>query len=50
VRVYTGVSGSRAWTVCVGVSGDPAVQFQNGWRQVGVIADRPGVQVLELEH
>ncbi|HXG71340.1 MAG TPA: hypothetical protein VNJ04_12110 [Gemmatimonadaceae bacterium] len=48
IRAYTGVSGDRAWTALVGLSGDPRLRLSNGWRIVGTLADRPGVQVVEL--
>jgi hypothetical protein len=48
VRAYTGVAGARAWTVLVGVSGDPGLQLGAGWKLKEKLAERPGVQVLEL--
>jgi hypothetical protein len=49
VRAYTGVSGARAWTVLVGLSGDPGLSLKGGWRVASRIAERPGVAVLQLE-
>lgn len=49
VRAYTGVSGARAWTVLVGLSGDPGLALQGGWRIAARIAERPGVAILQLE-
>jgi hypothetical protein len=48
VRAYSGVAGSRAWTTLVGVSGDPGLRLQHGWRIASQLAARPGVTVLEL--
>jgi hypothetical protein len=49
VRAYSGVSGSRAWTTLVGLSGDPGLRLQHGWGVVGELARHPGVSVLELK-
>lgn len=48
VRAYSFIAGGRGWTVLVGVRGDPRVVWGGGWRPVGVIAERPGVQVIEI--
>jgi hypothetical protein len=48
VRAFSYVSGARGWLVLVGLSGDPGVQYGNGWRDGGLIAERPGVQVRGL--
>ena len=48
IRVYTGVVGDRAWSVLVGLTGDPKLEFQNGWSVVGEVVTLPGVTVLEL--
>lgn len=48
VRAYSFVAGNRGWTVLVGLSGDPAIRWGSGWRPVGVVAERPGVQVLAI--
>ena len=48
VRAYTGVSGDRAWTVLVGLTGDPGLVLQNGWAVSGTLATMPGVDLLEL--
>lgn len=48
VRAYTGVSGDRAWTVLVGLTGDPGLVWQNGWAVSGTLATWPGVELLEL--
>jgi hypothetical protein len=47
-RAYSFVSGTRGWTVLVGVVGDPAIQWGGGWHLVGAGASVPGVQVLEI--
>ncbi len=39
---YAFVSGNRGVVVLVGVTGDPAVQWAENWRQVGVAATRRG--------
>jgi hypothetical protein len=48
VRAYSFVTGTRGWTVLVGVRGPPAVRWGGGWRPVGLVAERPGVQVWEI--
>ena len=49
VRVYTGVAGTRAWAVLVGLTGEPRLQLANGWRVVNwAVDERDGVKVLEL--
>lgn len=48
VRAYTFVAGLRAWTVLVGLSGDPRLELQLGWQIVGTVATRPGVEIVEL--
>lgn len=48
VRAYSFVTGNRGWTVLVGLTGDPAVKWGSGWRAVRVVAERPGVQVVEI--
>lgn len=47
VRAYSGVGGMNILAL-VGVTGDPGVVFQNGWRAYGVLADRPGFRVLGI--
>lgn len=49
VRAYSGLAGGRAWTVLVGLSGDPELSLQGGWRIGTRIAECPGVAVLQLE-
>ena len=46
VRAYSGVAGSRAWTVLVG--GNGSLALKNDWREVATIAEWPGVKVVEL--
>lgn len=48
IRAYSGITGNRGWTVFVGLSGDPRIEFQNGWQEVGVTAEVPGVKVIEI--
>ena len=48
VRAYSFLAGARGWTVLAGVAGDPAVRWGGDWGPVGVIAERPGVQVLAI--
>lgn len=48
VRAYSFVAGASGWTVLVGVTGDPAVEWSNGWRPGRVVAERPGVRILEI--
>jgi hypothetical protein len=47
-RAYTGIGGSGAWTVLVGLSGDPGLELRAPWRVAKRLAQRPGVEVLEL--
>jgi hypothetical protein len=49
IRAYTGVGGSAAWTVLVGLSGDPGLELRGPWRIGRRLAQRPGVEVLQLE-
>lgn len=48
VRAYSGVAGARAWTVVLGLTGDPALELQGGWRVDHMRAAYPGVQLLAL--
>lgn len=48
VRAYSFVTGSRGWTVLVGLRGDPAVTWGGGWSPVRVAADRPGLRIVEI--
>lgn len=48
VRAFSFVSGARGWLVLVGLSGDPGIQYGGGWRDGGLIAERPGIQVRAL--
>ncbi len=48
VRIYSFMAGNRGWTVLLGITGDPRLKLREGWRVVGVVAERPGVQVLEI--
>jgi hypothetical protein len=49
IRAYSFVAGGRGWTVLVGKSGDPAIRWGSGWRPAGVVAERPGVQVVAIQ-
>jgi hypothetical protein len=49
IRAYTGVGGGAAWTVLVGLSGDPGLELRAPWRIAKRLAQRPGVEVLQLE-
>lgn len=49
VRVYSGVSGSRGITIALGLTGDPRIVWQNGWRVTAELARRPGVVVYAVE-
>jgi hypothetical protein len=40
--------GGPSYLVALGVTGDYAPVYVNGWRPVRVVADRPGVQVIEV--
>lgn len=48
VRVYSGLSDEQSAVVLVGLSGDPGLRLQNGWRLGNVLDEMPGVQVVEL--
>jgi hypothetical protein len=48
VRAYSFVAGNVAWTVCLGMTGEPNLQLQNGWHIIGVLAEKPGVRIYEL--
>lgn len=49
IRIYTGVAGDRAWSVVLGLTGDPEAEFGNGWYFSRVVAERPGMAVWELK-
>mgnify|MGYP001610165767 CR=1 FL=1 len=48
VRAYSGVNGDTGVLALVGVTGNPAVEFQHGWRAGEVLADRPGIRVMAI--
>jgi hypothetical protein len=48
IRAYSGIDETKGIIVLLGVSGTPAVELQPGWRVAGVLADKPGVRVLEI--
>lgn len=48
VRVYSGVQGARGFAVAVGVTGDPGIQWGNGWRPTSELRHRPGVIVYAI--
>lgn len=48
LRAYSGVSGDRGIVALVGVTGDPAVEWANGWTPMALLEDRPGIRVLEI--
>jgi hypothetical protein len=48
VRVYSGLSDEQNVVVLVGLTGDPQLQMQNGWRVGNLLDEMPGVQVYEL--
>lgn len=49
VRIYSGVSGARGITMVLGLTGDPRIVWQNGWRVTAELARRPGVVVYAVE-
>ena len=49
VRVYSGLAGAQGWTCALGLTGDPKIEWQNGWRPVAVAARYPGVDLYYLE-
>jgi hypothetical protein len=40
--------GVPSYVVALGVTGDYSARYVNGWRPSGVVAERPGVQVIEV--
>jgi hypothetical protein len=48
VRAYSFIGNGQGWTVLLGLSGDPGVEWSGGWRPGAVLADRGAVQVVEL--
>ena len=48
IRAYSGITGGTGVTVLVGVTGDPDVDWREPWLPVEVLADRPGVRVVEI--
>lgn len=50
VRVYSGIAGNDGITVAVGLSGDPAIVWQNGWASTGQLQSYPGVTVWRIHH
>lgn len=48
VRAYSFIDGNRGWTVFVGVRGDIGVEWGGGWSPVRVVAERPGIQIVEI--
>jgi hypothetical protein len=51
VRAYSGLAtdGSENLLVLVGLTGDPRLQMQNGWRLGETVDEMPGVKVVRLE-
>ena len=47
-HAYAFVAGDRGFLVLLGVTGDPALRFGNGWTDRGTLAERPGVQVRRI--
>lgn len=48
VRAYSFIAGGEGYTIALGFSGEPAIEWQNGWRPGTVLADLPGVRVWQL--
>lgn len=48
VRAWSFVEGRRGLTVLVGVTGEPALRWANGWIERGEVPGRPGVRVLRI--
>lgn len=50
VRVYSGTSDTRGWTIAVGLDKgkDPGIEWQHGWSPRRVVAERAGVRVYEI--
>lgn len=51
VRAYSGIrpDNRTGITVVLGITGDPRVQFGNGWRPTGVVREMSEVKVLAIE-
>ena len=47
-RAYSGVSGNEGWLVLVGLTGDPALRWGNGWSDRGLVGEMPGIQVRHI--
>jgi hypothetical protein len=50
VRAYSGLAedGSDNVVVLVGLTGDPGLEMQNGWRLGNVVDEMPGVRIIQL--
>lgn len=48
VRAYTGLSGDQGYTVLVGRTGDPQIEWQLGWQPVETLWDLGELQVLRI--
>ena len=48
VRAYSGLSESVNLLVLLGLTGDPELRMKNGWQLGSVVAEMPGVRVVEL--
>lgn len=49
IRAYSGVNGDTGILVLLGITGNPSIEWQHGWRAGAVLAERPGVRVLEIQ-
>lgn len=47
-RVYSGVSGGDGLTCALGLTGDPRIEWQNGWSPRELIGEMPGVKVWRI--
>lgn len=48
VRAYSFITGPEGWTVLVGETGDPAIQWKNGWHPEDTAADWAHVKVVHV--
>jgi hypothetical protein len=48
-RVYSGVTGNDGLTCALGLTGDPRIEWQNGWTPREVIGQMSGVTVWRIE-
>ena len=48
VRIYHSLGASEGYSLIIGKSGDPRIEWQNSWRPSAVLYDSPNVQLLRI--